>query len=259
MSAETQGEGAAQVAEGGAEQSFELPSFLDFTGWDMHHQYFGFTLHEWLPVMMSFLVGLVLVGFSLWATRRMEKIPRGSQAFLEIIVEGLGDFLSDTLGKHTAEYLPFLGTLFLYILVMNLWGLIPLMHSPTNQINTTLSLAICVFFMYNFAGIKMKGFRYFKHYVEPYFLAPLMLPIHIIGDLARPVSLSIRLFGNITGEDVTLALLVVLTPFIFDIIPVPIHLVMVLMALLFSTIQATVFTLLSSVYISLAIEDHDDH
>jgi F-type H+-transporting ATPase subunit a len=113
--------------------------------------------------------------------------------------------------------------------------------------------------MYNFAGIKMKGFRYFKHYVEPYFLAPLMLPIHIIGDLARPISLSIRLFGNITGEDVTLALLVVLTPFIFDIIPVPIHLVMVLMALLFSTIQATVFTLLSSVYISLAIEDHDDH
>jgi F-type H+-transporting ATPase subunit a len=86
-----------------------------------------------------------------------------------------------------------------------------------------------------------------------------MLPIHIIGDLARPLSLSVRLFGNLTGEDLTLALLVMLTPFIFGLIPVPIHLVMVILALLFSTVQATVFTLLSSVYLSLAIEEDESH
>ena len=245
-------------ASGGA-QSLELPSFLDFTGLDLHHHYFGFTLHEWLPVIMSFLVGTVLVVFSLWATRRMEKIPSGSQAFLEIIVEGLYDFLKDMLGKNTARYLPLLGTLFLYILLMNLWGLVPLMHSPTNQVNTTLSLAIVVFVFYNYQGIKARGWGYFKHFFEPFFLAPLMLPLHIIGEFVRPASLSIRLFGNLTGEDLTLALLVMLTPFIFGLIPVPIHLIMVFMALLFSTIQATIFTLLSAVYLSLATEENEEH
>jgi F-type H+-transporting ATPase subunit a len=254
-STEAHGEAAAKTAE----QSFELPSFLDFMGLDMHHEYWGFTLHDWLPVIMSFLVGLLLVGFSLWATRRMEKIPRGSQAFVEIVVDGLYDFLSKVLGNDTARYLPFLGTTFLYIILMNFWGLIPLMHSPTNTLNTTLALAIVVFVYYNVEGIRIKGFKYFKHYVEPLFLAPLMLPIHIIGDLARPLSLSVRLFGNLTGEDLTLALLVMLTPFIFGLIPVPIHLVMVILALLFSTVQATVFTLLSSVYLSLAIEEDESH
>jgi F-type H+-transporting ATPase subunit a len=86
-----------------------------------------------------------------------------------------------------------------------------------------------------------------------------MLPIHLIGEVARPASLSIRLFGNLTGEDLTLALLVGLTPFVFGVIPIPIHLVMVFMALLFSTIQAVVFTLLSTIYLSLAIEEHESH
>jgi len=255
--AEQAGQAAAHAAET-AEKSLELPSFIDFMGLDLHHQYFGFTLHEWLPVIMSFFVGLVLVGFSLWATRRMEKIPRGSQAFLEIIVEGLYNFLGDTLGKHTAKFLPLLGTLFLYIILMNFWGLIPLMHSPTNKINTTLSLAIVVFVFYNYQGIRQKGWKYFKHYFEPLFLAPVMFPLHIIGEFVRPMSLSIRLFGNLTGEDLTLALLVMLTPFLFGLIPVPIHLLMVIMALLFSTIQATIFTLLSAVYLSLALEE-DEH
>lgn len=271
MSAEAHG----QAAPAGAEQSLELPSIFDIynstvdalnhyfpglhlTGLDMHKQYFGFTLHEWTPTIMSCLVGLVLVGFSLYATRRMEKIPRGAQAFAEIVVEGLYNFLSDSLGKHTARYLPFLGTLFLYIILMNLWGLIPMMHSPTNKINTTLSMAIPVFVFYNYEGIRLKGLKYFKHFFEPLFMAPIMFPLHVIGELVRPVSLSVRLFGNLTGEDLTLALLVMLTPFVFNFIPVPIHLVMVLMALLFSTIQAIIFTLLSTVYLSLAIEEHEE-
>jgi len=93
---------------------------------------------------------------------------------------------------------------------------------------------------------------------SPLFMAPIMFPLHVIGELVRPVSLSVRLFGNLTGEDLTLALLVMLTPFVFKFIPVPIHLVMVLMALLFSTIQAVIFTLLSTVYLSLAIEEHEE-
>jgi F-type H+-transporting ATPase subunit a len=255
MSVESHGE----KAEAAQEIILELPSFLDFTGIDMHHTYFGFTPHQWMPIIMSSLVGLLLVGFSLWATRKMEKIPRGSQAFLEIVVEALYNFIYEMLGKNTTRYLPFLGTTFLYIIIMNFWGLIPMMHSPTNTINTTLALAIAVFFMYNVEGIRTHGVSYFKHFVDPLWLSPLMLPIHLIGEIARPASLSIRLFGNLTGEDLTLALLVGLTPFIFGIIPIPVHLVMVLMALLFSTIQAVVFTLLSTIYLSLAIEEHESH
>jgi len=253
MAAEAHGAGAS-------EQSFELPSFIDFLGLDLHHQYFGFTLHEWLPIIMSWMVGTILVVFSLWATRRMERVPRGSQAFLELVVEAIYNLLSSALKEHTARYLPFLGTLFIYILLMNLWGLIPLMHSPTNKINTTLALALIVFMFYNYEGIRLKGLKYFKHFFEPVWLSPIMFPLHLIGEFVRPVSLSVRLFGNLTGEDLTLALLISLTPFILGIIPVPIHLLMVLMALLFSTIQATIFTLLSTIYLSLGIgAEGDEH
>ncbi len=254
-------------AEHAGEDSHELPSFLHILGGDDPHHFlahkdpvFGVSLEEWIPTIMCILIGLLLVGFSLWATRGMEKVPRGAQAFAEIVVEGLFNFIGEMLGPYTRRYFAFLGTLFLYILLMNLFGLIPLMHSPTNRINVTLSMALPVFFFYNFEGIRIRGIKYFKHFVEPLFMAPLMLPIHLIGELVRPVSLSVRLFGNLTGEDLVIALLVIMTPFLFGFIPVPIHLVMVLMALLFSTIQATIFTLLSTIYLSEAIgaqgEDH---
>jgi len=253
---------------GPAHQELELPSFLHLLGGDNPTEFLeehrdpilGISLEEWIPSIMCVIVGIVLVGFALWSTRRMEKIPRGSQAFAEIVVEGLYNFLGEMLGPYTRRYFGFLGTLFLYILFMNLMGLIPTLHSPTNRINITLSMALPVFVFYNFEGIRIKGIRYFKHFIDPLFMAPLMLPIHLIGEFVRPVSLSVRLFGNLTGEDLTIALLVIMTPFLFGFIPVPIHLVMVLMALLFSTIQATIFTLLSTIYLSEAIGAlGDDH
>jgi F-type H+-transporting ATPase subunit a len=249
-------------------QELELPSIFHLLGGAhpkeflerYHDPVFGITLEDWIPTIMCILVGFVLVGFSLWATRRLEKIPRGSQAFAEIIVEGLYNFLGEMLGPYTRRYLSFLGTLFLYIILMNLMGLIPLLHSPTNKINVTFSMALPVFVFYNFEAVRIRGLKYFKHFAEPLFMAPLMLPIHLIGEFVRPISLSVRLFGNLTGEDLTIALLVIMTPFLFGFIPVPVHLIMVLMALLFSTIQATIFTLLSTIYLSEAIgaqgEDH---
>ena len=251
------------AAESSGEMVLHLPTFLDFlgekVGLNMHHGvYFGVEAKYFVPLVMSFLVGSLLVGFALLATRRMEKIPRGSQAFVEIIVEGMYNFLHDILGRHTARYLPFFGTLFFFILVMNLWGLLPLMESPTHYMNTTLSMAVVVFVMYNFEGLRMKKLGYFKHYFEPLFLAPLMFPLHVIGEFVRPLSLSIRLYGNLTGEGLTLAVLVFLTPWIYGMIPVPLHLFMVFLAILFSTIQATIFTMLSTVYLSLAIEEHEE-
>jgi F-type H+-transporting ATPase subunit a len=250
---------AAEAHGDSGEMVFHLPSFLDFTGLDLHHPYFGFTLNEWLPVMMSLMVGLLLVGFSLYATRRMQKVPRGAQAFAEIVVEGLFNFMQDLLGRETARYLPLLGTLFLYIITMNFWGLIPLMHAPTSQVNTTLAMALVVFVFYNFEGIRKKGWGYFKHFFQPLFMAPLMFPLHVIGEIVRPVSLSIRLMGNMTGKELVLALLVIFTPFVFGFIPIPFHLLMVILALLLGTIQAVIFTMLTAVYLSLAIEEDEDH
>jgi F-type H+-transporting ATPase subunit a len=248
-------------------QELELPSFLHLFGGahpkefleHYHDPVFGVALEDWIPTIMCIMIGLLLVGFSLWATRRMERVPRGSQAFAEIVVEGLYNFLGEMLGPYTRRYIGFLGTLFLYILLMNLWGLVPLLHSPTNKVNVTLSMALPVFVFYNFEAVRIRGIKYFKHFAEPLFMAPLMLPIHLIGEFVRPISLSVRLFGNLTGEDLTIALLVILTPFLFGFIPVPVHLLMLLMALLFSTIQATIFTLLSTIYLSEAIGAQGDN
>ncbi|MCX5895241.1 MAG: F0F1 ATP synthase subunit A [Proteobacteria bacterium] len=247
-------EEAASHAASAESSATELPSFLDFFGLNKHGEFLGIGYHDWVPILMSWLVAVVLVIVTLWATRKMEKIPRGAQAFMEIIVEGLDNFFTGIIGPAAARYLPLLGSLFLYILLMNLWGLIPLMHSPTNKLNTTLALATVVFVTTHYEGVRAKGlWGYFRHFLEPLMLAPLMFPIHIIGELARPLSLSLRLFGNLTGEDVAIVSLVVLSPLILGIIPIPFQVVMMILALLFSTVQAVVFTLLSSIYIGSAI------
>jgi len=242
---------AAAAAESSAT---EFPSFFDLLGVDMHGEFLGIAMHDWVPIVMSWLVALVLVLITFLATRNMQKVPRGLQAFMEIVVEGLNNFFSGIIGPAASRYLPLLGSLFLYIILMNLWGLIPLMHSPTNKLNTTLALAIVVFFTTQYEGIRVKGaWKYFKHFMEPLGLCFLMLPIHLIGELARPVSLSLRLFGNLTGEDIAIVSLAVLSPLLLGFIPLPFQVVMMLLALLFSTVQAVVFTLLSSIYIASAI------
>ncbi len=229
----------------------EFPSFFDVFGVDMHGEFLGITMHDWVPIVMSWLVALVLVLITFLATRNMQKVPRGLQAFMEIVIEGLNNFFTGIIGPAASRYLPLLGSLFLYIILMNLWGLIPLMHSPTNKLNTTLALAIVVFFTTQYEGIRVKGaWKYFKHFMGLCFL---MLPIHLIGELARPVSLSLRLFGNLTGEDIAIVSLAVLSPLLLGVIPIPFQVVMMLLALLFSTVQAVVFTLLSSIYIASAI------
>jgi len=236
---------------GGGEIALELPSFLDVLGVNMHsHSIGGLSIQMWMPVIMSFIVGVVLIIITLVATRKLKKYPDGMQSFMEILVEWFENFFGGILGPVAHRYVPFLGTLFLYILLMNLWGLVPLMHSPTNQLNTTIALALVVFFHTHITGVKVNGaWGYTKHFADPWWLAPLMMPIHIVGELARPLSLSLRLFGNLMGEDIAIAILVGLTPYILKWIPIPIHLIMVFLAILFSLIQAVVFVLLSAIYI----------
>jgi F-type H+-transporting ATPase subunit a len=212
---------------------------------------------------MSAMVAFVLAILAVVATRRLQKVQvSNKQAFVELIVESLNNFVKGIIGPKGEKYTPFIGTIFIYILAMNLLGLIPGFKSPTSGLSITVPLAIVVFIVYNAAGIRETGLiPYLKHLAgEPIWLAPLMFPIHLIGELARPLSLSIRLFGNIFGEE---TVLVIMAGFSFVIIrwvvAIPTQFPMTLFALFTAFVQALVFSMLSTIYISIAVAGHEEH
>lgn len=245
----------------GSGSSTELPSFVDLVPVDAHSQFFGLTKHEWVPIIMSATIIIFLGIFFILATRRLRKIPGKLQAFLEIVVEGLENFTKSQMGRAAGPFIPFIGTLFIYIFAMNMLGQIPLFHSPTSNFNTTIALTLIVFFVTHYQGVKNNGVMgYLKHMAgKPIWLAPLVFPLHLMQEiLSRPLSLSMRLFGNIMGEDTIIAIFVGLSPFLLGLIPIPLHLPMVFLALLGSTIQAMIFSLLASFYIAGAIGIHEE-
>jgi F-type H+-transporting ATPase subunit a len=172
----------------------------------------------------------------------------------EVVVEGIADFMRDVIGPEGPEYMFLIGTLAIFILISNLAGMIPGFTSPTNNLNTNFAMALSVFFIYHYIGLKRHGLAYFKHFTGPIiWLAPLMLPIELIGHFARVLSLSIRLFGNIMGHDIILIILAFLgglSIFLFW-VPIP----MMFMGIFVSFIQTFVFVLLSMIYIALALEE----
>ena len=252
----------------------ELPNIITLLSHRFHDVPFIGFLHHWENVIYAFAVATFISVLCFAATRNRTLLPGKLQNLLEMIVEGLDNFVAGILGPEGRKYTPFLGTLFIYIWCMNMAGLIPGMMSPTggkNGINTTAGLALTVFFYVQYAGMKKQGIGgYIDHMmgsprsVVQWILVPLNLPIHIIGELAKPLSLSLRLFGNITGEDVLLAAFVGLgiaaTAFMHSPVGIPLHVPFIFLALLTGTIQALVFTLLSTVYFSMMIaEHHDEH
>ncbi len=170
----------------------------------------------------------------------------------ELSVRSLYNLCADSLGeKHGKRFLPFLGTLFIYIFVCNLMGLIPGLLPPTTNININVGMAVCVFLYYHYAGIREHGAAYLKHFMGPVlFLAPLMIIIETISHFVRILSLSVRLFGNMTGDHTVLAIFTDLTK-----LGVPV--IFLGLGLFISFIQALVFTLLSVIYFQLAMaHDH---
>lgn len=200
-------------------------------------------LHSW------FVMAVLLIG-SLLLVRGIKMIPGKGQNILEMIIGGLEDFMVDITGPEGRAFFPYIATLFLYILLSNLLGLVPGFFSPTANLNTTLSMAICTFLLTHIIGIKFHGVKYVKHFLGPVWaLAPLMLIIELIGHFARVMSLSIRLFGNIFGKEKVLGILFALAG--FALAPLPI----LFLGILVSFIQALVFTLLSIVYFAGAMEE----
>lgn len=217
----------------------------------------------WLLLAMSGLVIVALGIFAIVATRRLERIPRTRlQSFVEMLVSSLNNLGTDTIGPGGEKYTPFIGTVFVYILAANLLGLIPPFKSPTSNLSIIFPVAVMVFVMYNYYGIRKVGIvRYLKHLTgEPIWLAPLMLPVHLISELARPFSLSIRLFGNIFGEETILAVLAGMTFVLIKyVVAIPTQFPVMLLALLTAFIQALVFTILTTVYISLAVSANEEY
>lgn len=233
---------AATAAEGAAEHGGAL-----------------FTLFGWLEVtsVTTTMWGLMLVlaVVSFFTTRNLERIPtRRLQISMEIILEKLLGFLSGIMGDESKakRYFPILASFFILILLSNYSGLlpgaghIPGLQAPTSTWSVTIAFAVVVFFATHYFGIKAKGLGYFKHFIEP---IPFLLPLNVLEEFTKPLSLSLRLFGNIYGEEMVIAGLFSLMPFF---LPVPIQ----ILSLLFGFIQALVFTLLASIYISTAASGH---
>ena len=160
-------------------------------------------------VTYTWLVMIILAGVAFMATRRLELVPRGAQNAMEVVLEQIQGMIDDVMGPQGRPYLPFIATLGLFILTANLMSLVPGLAGPTTNLNTTAACALVVFFAYHAIGLRRQGVvTYIKHFMGPvWWLAPLMMPIEIISHLARPLSLTLRLFGNMVGGHILLAVI----------------------------------------------------
>lgn len=210
----------------------------------------GHFAHAYPHVIYTWFVILLLIVFAVLATRKIEMIPTKAQNFFEIVISGMEEFMVDITGEEGRWFFPIIATIFIYIATCNLLGLVPGFYPPTASINTTASCAIPVFLFTHFIGIKYHGIKYIKHFLGPvWWLIPIILPIELIGHLARILSLSFRLFGNITGHELVLAILFMLAGAFFA--PLPI----MAMGIFVAFVQAFVFFLLSIMYFAGAMEE----
>ncbi|MDA8431335.1 MAG: F0F1 ATP synthase subunit A [Nitrospiraceae bacterium] len=206
-------------------------------------------------VSYAFLASILLIVLALIVRASLKLVPTGTQNVVETVVEGLLNLCEENIGHHWGKPLfPLVATLALFIALCNFMGLIPGFDSPTANINTNAAMAIPVFLATHVYGIRVHGFGYIKHFLGPIrsiFALPLMLLmfiIEVIGHLARPLTLSVRLFGNMKAKHYILGVLGILSP---AIVPTAI----LVLGVLVSVIQAFVFTLLAALYLAGAVEE----
>jgi F-type H+-transporting ATPase subunit a len=205
--------------------------------------------HENPHVIYSWVVMLLLIGAGFIATRGMSLIPTKGQNFFEVVISGMEDFMVDVTGEEGRWLFPLAATIFIYIFVSNLIGLVPGFFPPTASLNTTASCALTVVVFTHIIGIKYHGAKYIKHFLGPvWWMIPIIFPIEVIGHLARILSLSFRLFGNMMGHELVLGILFMLAGAFFA--PLPIMALGIFVAL----VQAFVFFLLSIMYFTGAME-----
>ena len=228
----------------------ELPNIVTFL---------GEKFRPWENVIFSLLIIAIISLLAYFAARKTKLVPSGLQNCAEVFAGGVDNFICGILGPKGRKYVPFIGTLFIYILVMNLAGLVPLFKSPTASWSTTMALALCVFIYVQYTALKEFGFfGYLDHLMGrprgvlalSVFIPILMFFLHIISELVRPISLSLRLRGNILGDDLLMAVLSGLglkgIPFLFF---------SSFIVIIASVVQALVFSLLTTIYFALVLTE----
>jgi F-type H+-transporting ATPase subunit a len=213
-------------------------------------------LQGWLPdhVCMAIVVFLFcLIVFPVLSRRFRQDVPSGSQNFLELFVDFLRGLIKENIPHHGEKYLPIAGGFFFFICLCNLCGLFFFLQPPTANLNTTFALSITCFLFFNAAGVRANGLiGYLKHFMGPMLvLAPLMFTIEMIGNCARALSLSMRLYGNVFGEHTATGIFTSLVPIV---LPWP----MLALGIFGALLQAYVFTLLTTVYLGGATA-HESH
>jgi len=225
-------------------------------GQHLYWQIGNFEVHAQVLITSWIVIGILLI-LAFICTRQLETIPTGSQNLIEYILEYIRDLTRTQIGEEEYRpWVPFIGTMFLFIFVSNWsgallpWRVIELPHgelaAPTNDINTTVALALLTSIAYFYAGINKRGLSYFGKYIQP---TPVLLPINILEDFTKPLSLSFRLFGNILADELVVAVLISLVPLV---VPIP----MMFLGLFTSAIQALIFATLAAAYIGESMEGH---
>lgn len=209
----------------------------------------GSFAHHYPHVIYSWIIMIFLIVVGGLAVKGLSMIPTKGQNFWEIVIDGMEEFMVDLTGDEGRWFFPLIATVFLYIAACNLSGLLPGFYPPTASLNTTASCALVVVIFTHIIGVKYHGAAYIKHFLGPiWWMVPIIFPIEIIGHLARIMSLSFRLFGNMMGHELVLAILFMLAGAFFA--PLPIMAMGVFVAL----VQAFVFFLLSIMYFTGAME-----
>lgn len=201
------------------------------------------------PVTYTWLVMVLLIVVAVMVKNNIKTVPTGLQNFFEPVIDGIENMIEETMGHKGKAYFPLIATIAFFILTSNLIALIPGFYPPTANLNTNAAIALTVFAMTHIIGVKEHGIGYIKHFCGPViWLAPLILPIEIVGHLARPLSLTLRLFGNMYGHEIVLLIFFGLVPFL---LPLP----MMLMGVMVAFIQTFVFMLLAMIYIAGSLEE----
>ncbi|CAI8602245.1 unnamed protein product [Vicia faba] len=236
-----------------------LNRFYDISAVEVGQHFYwqigDFQVHAQVLITSWVVIAILLIS-TILVVRNPQTIPTSCQNFFEYVLEFIRDVSKTQIGEEYGPWVPFIGTLFLFIFVSNWsgallpWEIIKLPHgelaAPTNYINTTVALALLTSVAYFYAGISKKGLAYFGKYIQP---TPILLPINILEDFTKPLSLSFRLFGNILADELVVIVLVSLVPLV---VPIPV----MFLGLFTSGIQALSFATLVAAYIGESMEGH---
>ena len=213
-------------------------------------QFAGLTFN-WETLEMTWITMAIVLLIAFLATRSLKLVPSGWQNVVEMVVTALAEQSDTMLGKRGQFLSPFIVTLFLFLLVSNWVGLVPTMASPTNDLNTTLGLALLVICMVHVLGVYMKGGHYIAHFFQP---TPVFVIINAVEEVAKPITLAFRLFGNILAGEILIIVLLKLMPIWM---PVP-SVLWLAFSIFIGGVQAVIFTMLSMAYLANAVKE-DEH